>query len=84
MGGVESGMEHVAAVRSDFGSRSSRLTLTKSSLEDLELSTTSHKSSLVDIDMVEALSNLVQQNYAYQSSMQVYMATQQNSLLNYL
>ena len=84
MSGLESGMEHVAAVRSDFGSRSSRLTLTKSSLEDLELTTTSQKSSFVDIDMVEALTNLVQQNYAYQSSMQVYMATQQNSLLNYL
>lgn len=84
MDGLETGIEHVAAVRSDFGSRSSRLTLTKSSLEDLELSTTSHKSSLVDLDMMEALSNIVQQNYAYQSSMQVFMATQQNSLLNYL
>ncbi len=84
MAGVESGMKHVAAVRSDFGSRSSRLTLTQSSLEDLELTATAQKSSLVDIDMVEALTNLVQQNYAYQSSMQVYMATQQISLLNYL
>ena len=84
MAGVESGMDHVAAVRSDFGSRSSRLTLTQSSLEGLELTATAQKSSLVDIDMVEALTNLVQQNYAYQSSMQVYMATQQISLLNYL
>lgn len=84
MAGAESGQKHVAAVRSDFGARSSRITLTKSSLEDLELSTTSHKSSIVDLDMVEALSNLVQQNYAYQASMSTYNMLQQNSLLNYL
>lgn len=84
MKGLEAGMKDIAATRSTFGARSSRLELTKSSLEDLELSTTAHKSSIVDLDMVEALSNLVQQNYAYQASMSTYSMLQQNSLLNYL
>lgn len=84
MNGLQSSMKSVNAARTDFGSRSSRLTLTESSLTDLQLSTTSHKSSIVDLDMVEGLSNLLQQNYAYQSSMQTYIMLQQNSLMKYL
>lgn len=84
MNELETGMKSIASTRSEFGAKGSKLTLTKSSLEDLKLSTTSHKSSIVDLDMTEALSNLVQQNYAYQASMSTYMMLQQNSLLNYL
>ena len=58
--------------------------MTKNSLQDLELQTTAHKSSLVDLDLAEALSNLIQQNYAYQASMSIYAMLQQNTLLNYI
>ncbi len=84
MSRIEAGIDQVALTRSEFGTKAARVELTKNSLQDLELQTTAHKSSLVDLDLAEALSNLIQQNYAYQASMSVYTMLQQNTLLNYL
>ncbi len=77
-------MKHVNAKRSEFGTKGTKVEMTKSSLQDFELTTKGHKSALVDLDYSEAITALMQQNTAYQASMQVFGLLSKNSLLNYI
>lgn len=76
--------EHVSEVQSVYSTYVSRLDMTNSSLEDLKLTATEQKSTIVDLDIPSAISQLINQNYAYQASMQTFSMLSNNSLLNYM
>lgn len=81
---IKAGINSISETQSVFGSNISRLEMTKTSLESLALNVTSQKSFLEDLDIPTAMSDLINQNYAYQASLQAFSMTRQNSLLNYL
>lgn len=81
---IKQGSEHVSEVQSIYSTYVSRLDMTNTSLEDLKLAATEQKSNIVDLDIPSAISQLINQNYAYQASMQTFTMLSNNSLLNYM
>lgn len=82
--GIQSGIQHVSEVQSVYSSYVSRLDMTKSTLGDIELAATEQRQSIVELDIPSAISELINQNYAYQASMQTFTMLSNNSLLNYM
>lgn len=85
MAEMKEGLNTVNNVRTQYGSYSSkRLDMTESYLTDLSLSLSEQQSGLQDLDLVKALTDLNNQNYAYQGSLKVTAQAGQLSLLNYM
>ena len=81
---LQASMSNVSEIQSTFSAKVSKITMTETNLENTELTLTSQKQNLEEIDQATAISEWVKQNYAYQASMQVFMQMQNNSLLNYM
>lgn len=82
---VQDGLNNVNNIRTQYGAYSSkRLDMTESYLQDLTLSLTQQRSDLEDLDIVKAITDLTNNNYAYQASLQATASSMQISLLNYL
>lgn len=82
---IQDGLNTVNNTRTQYGSYSSkRLDMTESYLSDLSLSLSEQQSGLQDLDLVKAITELNNQNYAYQGSLQVTAKSAQLSLLNYM
>ena len=58
--------------------------MTAEMLDNTELTLTSKKAEISEVDMASTISELVQQNYALQASMQAYTIISNQSLLDYL
>lgn len=85
IGDVQDGLNTVSNTRTQYGSYSSkRLDMTESYLNDLSLSLTEQRSGLEDLDVVKAITDLNNKNYAYQASLQTTAQNMQMSLLNYI
>ncbi len=82
--GIQNGIDHVAEVQSVYSTYVARLDMTKSTLEEIEISATEQKANIVELDIPSAISELINQNYAYQASMQTFSMLSNNSLLNYM
>ena len=67
--GIQNGIDHVAEVQSVYSTYVARLDMTKSTLEEIEISATEQKANIVELDIPSAISELINQNYAYQASM---------------
>lgn len=75
----------VLNVQTQYGTFAQKAELSENSLADTAILLESDRSDLQDVDLVEAYSNLVYQQYALQASMQIgSMTLQQSSLLNYI
>lgn len=82
---IQDGLNKVNDTRTQYGSYSSkRLDMTEAYLSDLSLSLSEQQSGLQDLDLVKAITDLNNQNYAYQGSLQVTAKSAQMSLLNYM
>lgn len=82
---IQDGLNTVNNTRTQYGSYSSkRLDMTEAYLSDLSLSLSEQQSGLQDLDLVKAITDLNNQNYAYQGSLQVTAKSAQMSLLNYM
>lgn len=82
---LQDGLNTVNNTRTQYGSYSSkRLDMTQSYLSDLSLSLSEQQSGLQDLDLVKAITDLNNQNYAYQASLQTTSQSLQVSLLNYM
>lgn len=82
---IKDGINTVTDVRTQYGAYSSkRLDMTTSYLSDLSLSLDEQKSGLQDLDMVKTITDLNNQNYAYQASLQTSATAMKLSLLNYI
>lgn len=85
LGPVKDALNTANNIRTQYGAFSSkRLDMTESYLTDLSLSIAEQKSGLEDIDMVKAITDLNNQNYAYQASLSSASKSLQISLLNYI
>ena len=74
----------MAEVQSVYSAYVARLDMTKSTLGDIEIAATEQRANLVELDIPSAISELINQNYAYQASMQTFSMLSNNSLLNYM
>lgn len=78
-------IDNTSNIRTTYASITARFKMTQNSIETSQLQLTEYKSSLEDIDISEALTNLANQNIALQATMKVAsMTINSSSLLNYL
>lgn len=81
---IQNSIKHVSETQSIFGAKISKINMTETNHSNTKLVLESRKQNLQEVDQVQAISDFVKQNYAYQASMQVFMQMQNNSLLNYM
>ena len=84
LGEIQSSIEHVSEIQTKHSVTVNKLTMTTEILENSELNLTSRKAELTEIDLPSAISQLTQQSYALQASMQAYSMLANQSLLDYL
>lgn len=76
--------EHLLNQVASVAGRENRLTVVSSILEGMELNETARLSSVEDVDVTELMSNLSQQQIAYQAVLQSSSQIMNMSLLNYI
>lgn len=81
---IQSSIKNVSEIQSIYSASISKMTMTKTNIDDTTLVLKSQKQSLQEIDQTTAISEFIKQNYAYQASMQVFMQMQNQSLMNYM
>ncbi|HIC88500.1 MAG TPA: flagellar hook-associated protein 3 [Anaerolineae bacterium] len=81
---LDEAMEQAVAARSSLGARVQRLTSAESRLRQLQTDLQSALSRIEDADMAEAISNLMQQEQAYQATLASGARIIQPTLLDYL
>ena len=81
---IKNEINEVSTVRAQFGSYAQRIEMTQNSIDENKIIAEERRAGLQDIDIVEALSQLAQQQYALQASMQITSQMLSNSLLNYM
>lgn len=81
---IDNDTSNLLSIGADIGGTISRLDMTKSKLENENLTYTQSKSNLEDIDLAKAISDLSFQETSFQASLQVSARLSQLSLLNYL
>lgn len=81
---IQGAIKHISEIQSVHSTTVSKLTMTGELLSNTELTLTSQKAEISEVDMTKAISDLVQQNYALQASMQAYTIISNQSLLDYI
>lgn len=81
---VDSIRENITTIRSEQGGRANRLELATNRLSSLKINITDLKSSIEDVDMAEAISDLVLQQNTYQSALAAGSRIITTTLLDYL
>ena len=81
---LQNSIEHISEIQSVHSSTVTKLNMTSEILDDTELTLTSRKAEISEIDLPSAISELMQQNYALQASMQAYTIISNQSLLDYI
>lgn len=81
---VTAGIDSISSQRAIFGANAQRMTMTQTSIEDTQLLLTSDRSSIQDLDLISAYSDLANYTYAYQASMQISSQLMNLSILNYI
>lgn len=81
---VDSVMNRMLAARAEVGGVLNRLDTRESQLEDQNLAARTAQSDAEDLDLVEAISNLQNEQTAMQAALQSYAAIQRLSLMQYI
>lgn len=81
---IQSATKNVSEIQSKYSATISKLDMTKTTLANNALTMTSQKQQLQEVDITTAITDLINQNYAYQASMQAYMQIGNSSLMNYM
>lgn len=81
---IQGSIEHISEIQSKHSITVNKLTMTTEILDSSELNLTSRKAELTEVDLPSAISQLTQQNYALQASMQAYSMISNQSLLDYI
>ncbi|MCA9236569.1 MAG: hypothetical protein KDA44_13930 [Planctomycetales bacterium] len=82
--GIDSDITRVTFARSDVGARQQALELSQQNLQDEDVQLRSALSDEIDVDLVEAISNLAARQASLQASLQTTANILQLSLLNFL
>lgn len=81
---VQDSIKHISEMQSVHSTTVARLNMTQEMLDATELTLTSRKASLSEIDLTTAISQLTQMNYNLQASMTAYSMISNKSLLDYI
>ncbi|MBX3432745.1 MAG: hypothetical protein KF847_05460 [Pirellulales bacterium] len=81
---IDADLNRASFARSDVGARQQALELSQRNLEDEDVRLRSALSDAIDVDLVEAISNLVARQASLQASLQTTASILQMSLLNFL
>ena len=81
---LQNSIEHISEIQSVHSSTVTKLNMTTEILEETELTLSSRKAEISEVDMTSAITELMQQNYALQASMQAYTIISNQSLLDYI
>lgn len=82
--GLDKASKQTNTIRAEFGGISQQFKMTKGTIENNQLNLKAFKSSLEDIDITSAISDLTMQEYLLQATMAVASKSMSTSLLNYL
>lgn len=81
---IQNSIKNVSEIQSRFSASVTKMTMTQTNIDDTKLVLESQKQQVQEIDQATAISEFIKQNYAYQTSMQVFMQMQNQSLMNYM
>lgn len=81
---IQDSIKHISEIQSVHSTTVSKLNLTQEVLDGTELTLTSRKASISEVDLTSAISQLTQMNYALQASMTAYSMISNQSLLDYI
>ena len=81
---IDADIERVTSARADVGARAKALDVSIENLEDEDVQLRSALSEEIEVDLVEAISNLTARQVSLQASLQAMAQTMQLTLLNYL
>ena len=84
LGAIQDSIKHISEIQSVHSTTVSKLTMTSELLDSNEITLSSRKAEISEVDMTSAISELVKQNYALQASMQAYTIISNQSLLDYI
>jgi hypothetical protein len=82
--GIDADIDRVTGARSDVGAREQALTLTTQNLQDEDVQLRSALSNDLDVDLVEAISNLTARQTSLEASLKTTANILQLSLINFL
>lgn len=81
---IQNSIENISQIQAKHSSTATKLTMTENILEESQLTLESRHAEIAEIDLTSTISELVQQNYALQASMQAYTLISNQSLLDYI
>ena len=81
---IQDGIKNISQIQAKHSSTAAKLTMTENILEESQLTLTSKHAEIGEINLPETISELVQQTYAMQASMQAYSLISNKSLLDYI
>lgn len=81
---IQNSIKNISQIQAKHSSTVSKLTMAENILEDSKLTLTSRHAEIGEIDVASTISDLVQQTYALQASMQAYSMISNMSLLDYI
>lgn len=84
LAGIDDSLQQVLSSQASVGGLSSRLEMTKNKLEEDAVTLTKFKSTVEDLDLPKAISDLSFQQTALQTSLSISAKVMQTSLLQYL
>lgn len=81
---IQNSIENISQIQAKHSSTATKLTMTENILEESQLTLESRHAEIAEIDLTSTISELVQQTYALQASMQAYTLISNQSLLDYI
>ena len=81
---LQNSIKHSSEIQSVHSSTVTKLTMTTEMLDSTEINLKSKLAAISEVDLPSAITELVQQNYSLQASMQAYTIISNHSLLDYI
>ena len=81
---LQNSIKHISEIQSVHSSTVTKLTMTTEMLDSTEINLKSKLAAISEVDLPSAITELVQQNYSLQASMQAYTIISNQSLLDYI
>lgn len=81
---LQASIKHISEIQSIHSSTVTKLNMTTEMLDSAEINLKSKLAAISEVDLPSAITELVQQNYSLQASMQAYTIISNQSLLDYI
>ena len=81
---IQSSIDEVVNIRTKLGVVAQHVDEQKELIDSKDINTSEHKTSLEEIDLIEAITSMINQQYALEASMKVSSSILSTTLLNYI